>query len=105
VLRQHCRDAGRDYDSIVKSISFEPVIVHETEPEARAIADRAREASGDRDWDDTALVGTPAQCIERIRAYEEIGVSYFILYFQGAADDLEPLRLFADQVLPAFRSH
>jgi F420-dependent oxidoreductase-like protein len=104
VLQKHCRDAGRDYDAIVRSVSFEPVIVRQTEAEARAVADRAREASGDEDWDESALVGTPAQCVERIRSYEQVGVSYFILYFQGVADDLEPLHLFAEQVLPACRS-
>ena len=104
VLRQHCRDVGRDYDAIVKSVSFEPVILRRTESEARAVAERARAASLDREWDDMALVGTPAQCIERIKAYERIGVSYFILYFHGVADDLEPLRLFAEQVIPAVKS-
>ena len=105
VLRRHCADAGRDYEAIVKSVSFEPVIIRPNEAEARAVADQARQASGDKDWDEAALVGTPAQCIERIRAYEQVGVSYFILYFQGLADDLEQLRLFAEEVLPAFRSH
>jgi len=105
VLRQHCADAGRDYEAIVKSVSFEPVIIRRTEAEARTVADQARQASGDKDWDETALVGTPAQCIERIKAYEQLGVSYFILYFQGLAEDLEQLGLFAVEVLPAFRSH
>ena len=105
VLRQHCADAGRDYEAIVKSVSFEPVIIRRTEAEARTVADQARQASGDKDWDETALVGTPAQCIERIKAYEQLGVSYFILYFQGLAEDLEQLGLFAEEVLPAFRSH
>ena len=104
VLRQHCREVGRDYDAIVKSVSFEPVILRRTESEARAVAERVRAASLDDEWDDMALVGTPAQCIERIQAYERIGISYFILYIHGVADDLEPLRLFAEQVLPAIRS-
>jgi F420-dependent oxidoreductase-like protein len=106
VLQQHCRDVGRDYDAITKSTSFEPVIVRATEKEARAAAERVKPdnvVSVD-EWAKSALIGTPAQCVERIQAYERIGVSYFILYFQGIADDLEPLRLFAEQVLPAVGS-
>ncbi|HYM51196.1 MAG TPA: LLM class F420-dependent oxidoreductase [Candidatus Limnocylindrales bacterium] len=106
VLQQHCRDVGRDYDAITKSVSFEPVIIRATEPQARAAAERVKPAgmpSVDA-WASLALIGSPEQCIERIRAYERVGISYFILYFHGVAEDLEPLRLFAEQVLPALRA-
>ena len=105
VLEQHCRDVGRDYDEIVKSVSFEPVIIAEDEREVRRVAERDRPAryrSLD-DWSQSTLIGTPEQCIERIRTYESLGVRYFICYFLGAADDPAPMRLFAEQVLPAFR--
>jgi alkanesulfonate monooxygenase SsuD/methylene tetrahydromethanopterin reductase-like flavin-dependent oxidoreductase (luciferase family) len=49
-----------------------------------------------------ALVGTPAQVIERIRAYAAVGVTHFIGLF-GRVEDLRGTRLFAERVLPAFR--
>jgi alkanesulfonate monooxygenase SsuD/methylene tetrahydromethanopterin reductase-like flavin-dependent oxidoreductase (luciferase family) len=53
------------------------------------------------EWAETALIGTPDQCVERIRAYQALGVTYFVCYFWGVADDPAPLRLFAEAVVPA----
>jgi alkanesulfonate monooxygenase SsuD/methylene tetrahydromethanopterin reductase-like flavin-dependent oxidoreductase (luciferase family) len=105
VLKRHCRDVGRDYDEIIKSVSFEPVIIAEDDREVRRLAERAmppRLSSVD-EWAQSALIGTPEQCIERIKVYENLGIRYFICYFLGAADDPAAMRLFARQVLPAFR--
>jgi F420-dependent oxidoreductase-like protein len=105
VLQQHCRDVGRDYETITKSVMFQPVVIRRTEKEARAAAERARIATDEsaEDWAASSLVGTPEQCIERLRAYQAIGISYFILYFWNIAVDLEALNLFAEQVIPALR--
>ena len=49
-----------------------------------------------------ALAGTPEQVVARIREYVDIGVTHFIGMY-GRVDDLRSTRLFAEQVLPAFR--
>jgi len=48
------------------------------------------------------LEGTPDQCVERLRQYVDVGVTHFVLTFP---DDitLEPIRLFGEQVIPAFK--
>jgi alkanesulfonate monooxygenase SsuD/methylene tetrahydromethanopterin reductase-like flavin-dependent oxidoreductase (luciferase family) len=97
VLQDHCRTVGRDYDELTRSTSIEPLIVAESEREANALADRAGVSLED------TIGGTPEQCIERIRAYERVGINYLICYFQDVARDLVPLRLFAERVIPAFR--
>ena len=97
VLQGHCRSLGRNYDELTRSTSIEPLIIAETEKEAKALADRAGVSLQD------TIGGTPEQCIERIRAYERVGINYLICYFQDVARDLAPLRLFAEQVIPAFQ--
>jgi F420-dependent oxidoreductase-like protein len=97
VLQGHCRTVGRDYDDLTRSTSIEPLIIAETEKEANALADRAGVSLED------TIGGTPEQCIERIRAYERVGINYLICYFQDVARDLVPLRLFAERVIPALR--
>jgi len=97
VLRGHCRSLGRNYDELTRSTSIEPLIIAEAEKEAKALADRAGVSLQD------TIGGTPEQCIERIRAYERVGINYLICYFQDVARDLAPLRLFAEQVIPAFQ--
>jgi F420-dependent oxidoreductase-like protein len=97
VLQGHCRSLGRNYDELTRSTSIEPLIIAEAEKEAKALADRAGVSLQD------TIGGTPEQCIERIRAYERVGINYLICYFQDVARDLAPLRLFAEQVIPAFQ--
>jgi len=97
VLQGHCRSLGRNYDELTRSTSIEPLIIAESEKEAKALADRAGVSLQD------TIGGTPEQCIERIRAYERVGINYLICYFQDVARDLAPLRLFAEQVIPAFQ--
>ncbi len=97
VLQGHCRTVGRNYDELTRSTSIEPLIIAETENEANALADRAGLSLSD------TIGGTPERCIERIRAYERVGINYLICYFQDVARDLAPLRLFAEQVIPAFQ--
>lgn len=51
----------------------------------------------------SALVGTPGQCIERLRAYIDLGIHTFFLLFPDLPSPAS-LELFAQEVLPAFRS-
>jgi len=97
VLQGHCRTVGRNPDELTRSTSIEPLIIAETEKQASALAERAGVSLED------TIGGTPEQCIERIRAYERVGINYLICYFQDVARDLAPLRLFAEQVIPAFQ--
>ena len=56
---------------------------------------------------DRFVLGNPQECIEEIRRYEELGFNYFIIdYHWLDLDDataLSTLRLFGEQVMPAFR--
>jgi F420-dependent oxidoreductase-like protein len=97
VLQDHCRTVGRNYDELTKSMSVEPLVIAETEKEAKVLADRAGVSLED------TVGGTPEQCFDRIRAYEQAGIDYLICYFHDVARDLSPMRLFAERVIPAFR--
>lgn len=96
VLRSHCQAVGRDYDEIVKTWAGELVAVAETEAEARRIANASPFNGGSR------IVGTPDQVAERLRAFTDLGVEYFILRFADFPDTAG-VELFADEVIPQFR--
>jgi alkanesulfonate monooxygenase SsuD/methylene tetrahydromethanopterin reductase-like flavin-dependent oxidoreductase (luciferase family) len=50
------------------------------------------------------LIGTPEQIIEKIKIYQNLGVSEFVLSFPSlSADNLNPLQLFAEKVIPEFK--
>jgi alkanesulfonate monooxygenase SsuD/methylene tetrahydromethanopterin reductase-like flavin-dependent oxidoreductase (luciferase family) len=49
------------------------------------------------------FVGTAAEVAEKMKGFQELGVSYFILYFPDK-DGLSLLKRFADLVMPRFGS-
>jgi F420-dependent oxidoreductase-like protein len=111
VLAGHCRDAGRDFDAIVRSANYNVVIGRDdAEVADRLAATRARiERHLGKDQVDSAiealrtgpLVGTPERIVERLRELQGAGMTYAIIYFAEAAYDDGGVRLFADEVIPA----
>jgi F420-dependent oxidoreductase-like protein len=111
VLAGHCRDVGRDFDSITRSTNFN-VIIGETEAEVQEKADwivghlgkligeqRAERTLRNFTGQD-GLVGTPEQLIETLQSWGTAGMDYAIVYFADAAYDPSSLQLFARQVAP-----
>jgi len=103
VLRAHCDAERRSYDAIEKSW-FGSVVIDADPARAAARLERLAGAWGTSaaDMGRRALAGTPEQVVARIREYIGIGMTHFIGMF-GRVDDLRSTRLFAEQVLPAFR--
>ena len=50
------------------------------------------------------MAGTPEQLVERLRRWEEVGMSYPILYFAEAAFDPSGLERFGRDVIPALNN-
>lgn len=110
ILRGHCDELGTDYDSIVRSSNFN-VVCAETESGVEQkkgwVFDhlsglvserRARRAANEFDL----MSGTPDQVVERMKEWEQAGMTYAIVYFPDAAYDTSSLDLFAREVMPAF---
>ena len=95
VLRAHCAEVGRDYDAIRKTFTFTAFLAP-----TRA---KARDWAGSRlDNEVPPFAGEPAEMIDYIRSFADLGIEEFQLVFAGfpETDDIE---LFVDKVLPAFR--
>jgi F420-dependent oxidoreductase-like protein len=101
VLKGHCRDVGRDYDEIVKTISGE-VLIRESEDEIVAGGTRSMWREPFDSWREGNLVGTPEQVAEKIQAYIDLGAGGFVPWCSDYPDT-ETLRLFAEKVIPEFR--
>jgi len=101
ILAEHCAEAGRPYDAIIKSANVNIVLVKPGDDLER-VTEQARATYG---WSleelqGNALVGTPEQVAERMRPMADAGITYFITYFPRIAYDHEPLHVFAEQVAP-----
>jgi alkanesulfonate monooxygenase SsuD/methylene tetrahydromethanopterin reductase-like flavin-dependent oxidoreductase (luciferase family) len=92
ILRDHCESVGRRCEEIVKVLgSF--VAIAETETEAKRIAEASRLEP---------ILGTPAQIVDQLQPFIELGVEYFILVFMDYPDPRGSI-LFAEEVIPQLR--
>ena len=104
-LRRRCDEEDRDWDTLRISQQC-VVVIAETEDEARSSLARAQKIYGGHlgaGLEEHGIWGTPDRVIDGIERHRKQGCSGFIIEFFGR-DTREPARLFAETVLPAFRS-
>lgn len=95
VLRQHCRDVGRDYDRIRKTYTLTVYLSRD-----RAEAERLAGAALERE--NPAFAGDPAGLRDHLSQLVDLGFDLFQLVFPRFPDT-DDMKLFVDEVLPAFR--
>ena len=99
VLKQHCDEIGRDYNSIRRTTLVDHCAIADTEEQAIA-----KLTPGQRKYLDilrqTELIGTPAMIRQRLAEYEEAGIQEIVIRFVDATK-LESLRLFARECMSA----
>lgn len=103
VLHEECRALGRDPAEI--ELTVHPSLAIAPTHDAAEAQGQAIAQSHGQSLDevrDRYLLGTPAEVREQVQRYVDIGITHFIC---GTAvpPDRASLRLFADEVIPAFR--
>ncbi|OLS98670.1 LLM class F420-dependent oxidoreductase [Pseudonocardia sp. CNS-004] len=116
ILKGHCDTVGTDYDAITRTANFS-VFIGETEAEVQKRIDAARARlepyvgaekaeSSVAQWTlngDSPTVGTPAQIVEKLGKFRELGLTYGIFNFHESAYDQSGIELFEREVIPALR--
>jgi alkanesulfonate monooxygenase SsuD/methylene tetrahydromethanopterin reductase-like flavin-dependent oxidoreductase (luciferase family) len=97
-LDAHCAALGRPPDSVLRSHWSSPVVVAETPEDARRKV-AALPAWVRENFRSSMVAGTPEEVVSSYRTLTAAGLGYFIACVVG--NDVETLRLLADQVLPA----
>ena len=110
VLRTLCEKAGRKLNTIKRSY-YGSCLIGATEGEFRESfnkhyrqyrkAEESMEAFVERMRSTRPLIGTAVEVVEKMKGFQELGVSYFILYFPDK-EGLGLLRRFTDLVMPRF---
>ncbi len=98
ILKQHCQNVGRDYNSIYRTTGA-VCVIGDTDEEALAqIPEAVRAQFGGRM--DSALIGSPETIRKRLDAYELAGVQELLLIVptRGTAR-LETIRRFAQEFI------
>jgi alkanesulfonate monooxygenase SsuD/methylene tetrahydromethanopterin reductase-like flavin-dependent oxidoreductase (luciferase family) len=116
ILKGHCDAVGTDFDAIVRSANFN-VFIGETEADVQQRIDAAvarmapyvgaeKAESSIANWTlngDSPTVGTPAQIVEKLGKFKELGLTYGIFNFAESAYDQSAIELFEREVIPALR--
>ena len=105
-LKKACSLVGRDFGEIEKSW-WGRVIISKDEAELKAQLKalyRAQKSEAPfEEWvknvKANSIVGTPEECVEKLKEYTKLGVTYFILRF-GDVPSKKGLRLFAEEIIP-----
>jgi alkanesulfonate monooxygenase SsuD/methylene tetrahydromethanopterin reductase-like flavin-dependent oxidoreductase (luciferase family) len=95
VLKNHCLDIGRNYDSIVKTYICDCLAIAPTREKAEAL----KNASFFSQF--SHITGTPDEVTEQLQAYTKLGFSHIVLRFADYPS-IESVRLFIDEVIPRF---
>jgi F420-dependent oxidoreductase-like protein len=97
VLKQHCEELGRDYESIKRTNLIDDCVIAETEADVLARL-TPQQRNNLQELRQTELIGTPEQIRERLAEYEAAGIQELIVRFVDAAQ-IEPVRLFARECM------
>jgi len=90
VLRQHCERVGRPVDAVIRSADLSLLI---------GANERELAAKKERFGDQFHLIGTAEGVLEGMRRYAAAGTQY-ITFNMPDADEVEPILLLGEQVVP-----
>jgi len=97
ILKQHCDELGRDYNTIRRTTLIDDCAIAETEDEAISKLTLDQRSNLEK-LRQTQLIGTPSTIRRRLAEYEEAGVQEIIIRFVDATQ-LESIRLFARECM------
>ena len=100
VLESHCKTVGRDFGEIEKSCwpCGQILVVREQDELSQKISKVKSTKMRSAEFNKYTLAGTPDECKEHLKAYIDLGATYFMLYFADLPG-LEGLKLFAKTVV------
>ena len=102
VLQGHCEALGRNYDEIIKSTSFNIVLLNDNDdPETATAAIRQTFGWTLAELEQQAVVGNAEAVAARIQSAVDAGADYILTYFPRIAYDHTPMHRFAEDVIPA----
>ena len=101
VLRGRCDEIGRDFQAMVKTATIQAVAVAPTRDEARRMAEASPYYRPD--LPSANVVGEPADAVEQLRRFAELGISQINVRFADFPR-LDGAMRFFEEVVPRLRA-
>jgi alkanesulfonate monooxygenase SsuD/methylene tetrahydromethanopterin reductase-like flavin-dependent oxidoreductase (luciferase family) len=101
VLRRYCDEIGRDYDAMPKTATIGTVAIAPTRAEAQRMAEASPYFRPDQP--SAAVVGEPAEAVEQLRRFADLGVGHINVRFADYPR-LDGAMRFFEEVVPRLRS-
>jgi alkanesulfonate monooxygenase SsuD/methylene tetrahydromethanopterin reductase-like flavin-dependent oxidoreductase (luciferase family) len=101
VLGQHCQTFGRPPESVLRTHTTFPLVIAKTPSDLTEKVERFLPVWVRDLTRDTIVAGTPTDAIAHFERLMRAGLQYFIAFVYG--NDLETIRLLADEVIPEVR--
>jgi F420-dependent oxidoreductase-like protein len=100
VLKNHCKAVGRDFGEIEQSCwpSGQILIAKDQNELTKKVLKVKPSTISLDDYKKSTLAGTPHECIECLKVYVDLGVTYFMLYFADLPS-IVGLKLFSEDVV------
>ena len=108
VLKKHCSIVNRNYERIEKSLSSR-VMISESKAEIEDLLKKLfllrNPSVSFKEWvknlKESSIIGTSSDCLEKIKEYVDLEVTYFILNFLDSPS-MESMKLFSEEVVNQF---
>lgn len=99
ILRKHCEDVGRDYDSVLKTKNNSIILAEDAGALKDKIARFKPDVVSKEEWLRRKIAGTPEEVGEVMKVFVRDGIRYLNVSFPDA-ETLDGIRLFAREVIP-----
>jgi alkanesulfonate monooxygenase SsuD/methylene tetrahydromethanopterin reductase-like flavin-dependent oxidoreductase (luciferase family) len=97
VLKEHCNNVGRDYDSILKTKLGIVLIDNDRDVLNKKLGELFKGMPKEQ-VREFVISGTPEEVLSEIELFENIGIEYFIVNLDPSSEQTQ-VELFADKII------
>jgi F420-dependent oxidoreductase-like protein len=97
ILKTHCRNVNRDYDSILKT-KLGVVVIDNDGLTAKKRVQQAFIGMPEAQLREFAIYGTPEDVLKQIKEFEDVGIQYLIVDLEPQRE-IEAVEVFADEII------
>jgi F420-dependent oxidoreductase-like protein len=100
ILKEHCKNIGREYDSILKT-KLGLVVIHDDKQTASNKIKQIFKGMSEEQIREFAIYGAPEDVLKEIELLEQVGIQYIIVDLEPSRE-LEALKEFAKKIINKF---